>query len=211
MKNIYETKDYVRSYHKNPGARVYNILKNIDVTPQDVIGDFACGSGLLPKALNNRYREYNGIDFSSLFIKECNKWAKQTKPKNTFFFKDDIINFCKNNPNKYTKAFTLDFSEHIYDDEFVEIYKAIRDSMRKNALLVIHTPNKDFLLEKLKYIGIMKQTAGHIGIRNYEEYKRLLQKCGYRDIRIKYLPHYQKILTYFPTAKRARLLITCRK
>lgn len=209
--NIYESERYLEDYHKTPGPRINNILNNIEITDKEIIGDFACGNGLLPKALVNKYEEYNGIDFSSSFIKECNKWVQEAKPRNTYFFKEDIVNFCSKNKSKYTKAFTLDFSEHIYDDEFIEIYQAIRESMKRNALLIIHTPNKDFFLEKLKYIGVIKQTSGHIEVRNMKEYKRLLRKCGYKEIKVKYLPHYNKILSSFPGSRKARLLIICRK
>lgn len=209
--DIYETKKYVEHYHKTPGNRIKNILENIKVEKKDLIGDFACGNGLLPKALNQNYQEYNGVDKSSLFIKECKEWVKENKIKNTYFFKGDIVKFCKQNPNKYTKSFTLDFSEHIDDKEFIKIYTAIKGAMKDKGQLIIHTPNKDFILERIKDIGILRQTSGHIGIRNFNEYKLLLKKCGYKNIKVKYLPHYRRILNILPTSKKARLLITCTK
>ncbi len=207
--DLYETKEYTEHYHKEPGRRISNILENIQLSKKDVIGDFACGNGLLARALNEKYREYNGVDKSSLFIKECKKWVKENNIKNTSFVREDIVKFCKKNVNKYSKAFTLDFSEHIDDNDFIEIYSAIKKSISKQGKLIIHTPNKDFLLEKLKNIGILPQTRGHIAVRNFQEYKILLEKCGYKNIKVKYLPHYQKVLNILPTSKKARLLITC--
>jgi len=207
--NIYETKKYVDHYHKTPGRRIRNILQNIDISREDIIGDFACGNGLLAKALNENYREYNGVDRSSLFIKECKKWVKENNIKQTYFLREDIVKFCSNNVGKYTKAFTLDFSEHIDNKDFIKIYTAIKKAMDKKGQLIIHTPNKNFLLEKLKNLGILPQTSGHIAIRNFEEYDTLLKKCGYKNIKVKYLPHYRKVLNILPTSKKARLLITC--
>lgn len=207
--DLYETKEYVEHYHQKPGTRIKNILENIQLSKKDIIGDFACGNGLLAKALNGNYKEYNGVDKSSLFIKECQKWVKENNIKNTSFVREDIVEFCKKNANKYSKAFTLDFSEHIDDNDFIEIYSAIRKSISKQGKLIIHTPNKDFLLEKLKDMGILPQTSGHIAVRNFKEYKALLEKCGYKSIKVKYLPHYRKIVNILPTSKQARLLITC--
>ena len=183
--SLYETEAYVNSYHSSPGERIYRILELIPTNKNDVIADYACGSGLLASALDNNYRKYCGIDTSSSFIKRAKQMAQERKLRNTNFINMDIIKFAKTHTNKFTKAFTLDFSEHIDNPLFLQIYSEIRKTLKKNGILIIHTPNKDFLLEKLKGLRILPQTSGHIAIRNFEEYEVLLKKCGYKNIKIK--------------------------
>lgn len=207
--NLYESKEYINSYHTVPGKRIRHVLKKIDCSKDDIVVDYACGSGLLAQALYNRYKEYYGIDTSRAFIKKANKLVKERQMKNTFFFCQDIIDFSQNNTNKFSKAFTLDFSEHIDDETFIHIYSAIRESLQDNGMLILHTPNKNFLLEKLKLKGLFPQTNGHIAIRNFDEYKNLLEECSYKNINITYLRHYKNILNLIPSSSKSRILITC--
>lgn len=207
--DLYESADYINSYHKTPGKRIENILKNIEVKETDRIVDYACGSGLLAVALDGYYKEYIGVDTSSLFIENATKFIKENELKNTSFVNKEITSFANNHKNCFTKAFTLDFSEHIDDDNFVKIYTAIKETLKENSLLIVHTPNKDFILEKVKDLGILPQTSGHIGVRNFREYKVLLERCGYKNIEVKYLKHYRGIINILPTSSKARLLITC--
>lgn len=206
--NLYESSEYLKHYHKSPGTRIGNILNNISVSDNDIIADFACGNGLLARALNGKYRQYYGIDTSSLFIKQCNNWVKENKIKDTFFTRKEISIFCEENQQKFTKAFTLDFSEHIDDEIFIQLYSSIRKSLKPNSILILHTPNRDFLLEKLKNKGVLPQTAGHIAIRDFQQYKYLLKKSGFKNIQVKYLSHYKRIVNILPTSSKARLLIT---
>ncbi len=208
---LYETNKYIDSYHSSPGKRIYRVIDSIQINKNDVIADYACGNGLLALALNNHYKEYFGIDTSSSFINKCNQLSKEQNFKNTNFIKADIIEFSKDNHNKFSKAFTLDFSEHIDDPSFIKIYTSIRNTLKKEGLLIIHTPNKDFLLEKLKQKGFLPQTSGHIAVRNSQEYKRLLKKCNFKNIKVSYLNHYKKLPNLVPGSSKSRLLITCTK
>ena len=47
----------------------------------------------------------------------------------------------------FDKAFSLDFTEHIYDEEFLNIFKSIKQTIKKNDELYIHTTNGNYFLE----------------------------------------------------------------
>ena len=65
----------------------------------------------------------------------------------------DIVAFCARHPNHFDAAFALDFSEHIYDDQFLRIFRAIHGSLKPGGSLYLHTPNAEYFMERLRSAG----------------------------------------------------------
>lgn len=219
LRSFYDA-DYVNQYHRKDTGRISKVLSKIELRSTDDVVDYACGNGLLLKEVHDKVRSYNGVDFSEKFIEAANKNKLKLKAKNARYHCMDIIEFSKVNECKFDFAFTLDFSEHIYDDDFLAIYSAIRESLKPGGRLVLHTPNLDFFLELLKVAGVMRQFPEHVSVRSEKQYRKLLGSCGYQNITVSYLPHYVKILkplhilSLIPIIGRyfkARILITCEK
>ena len=103
------------------------------------------------------------------------------------------------------------------DNDFLEIYYSIKKSLKEGGQLYIHTPNGDYFLEILKKLGVIKQITGHVGVRNFRQYKDLLTSIGFTELKVEYIPHYNILglfhfLSYIPIFGkffRARLLIVC--
>ncbi len=208
---------YVQKYHQSDSGRLQHILQHIPISHKDEVADYACGNGLLVDALKTLPKSYWGIDFSSEFIQEAKRRfsSHPVKPK---FICQDIISFTSRHQNQFDWAFTLDFSEHIYDDQFIQIYQAIGHSLKKSGHLVLHTPNADFILERLKsHNWLLRQFPEHIAVRYVGQYQKLLTAAGFTDISVLYLPHYHPLLSWLGIFHscpilghfvRARLLIT---
>ena len=219
LKEFYKG-EYVETYKDKPLYRLERLLKYFECRKADVVGDFGCGDGMLAEVLKDGVAEYRGVDFSEEFIRAARNRISGRNFTNATFECDDIDHFCKRYPNYYDKAFTLDFSEHIYDDVFREVYASIRHSLKDRGKLFIHTPNANFFIEVLKRTGIMRQFPEHIAVRNAEHYVRLLKEVGFEKIDVHYLPHYLGVLAPFHVFSglpllgryfKARLLISCEK
>jgi SAM-dependent methyltransferase len=165
-------------------------------------------------------KAYYGVDFSKEFIDAFRKKIEHsTSAGNIHLFASDILEFCNERPQFFDKAFTLDFSEHIDDTEFMNVYQAIYRSLKKGGILYLHSPNGEYFLEILKNRGVIKQFPEHIGVRCVSSYINMLKEIGFIHIKISYLPHYNILkyfhfLSYLPFIGkyfRARLLITCRR
>jgi 2-polyprenyl-3-methyl-5-hydroxy-6-metoxy-1,4-benzoquinol methylase len=212
--------DYVKSYLKKNISRITRLLPLIDVQRTDVIGDFGCGAGMLLWALADKIAEYHGIDFSEPFIREARRIANERGLHNAGFIAADIVRYCKSNNGKFDKAFTLDFSEHIYDKDFLEIYQAIYSSLKPAGVLYLHTPNGAYFLEAMRNKGILRQRPEHVAVRTAREYARLLEACGFKNISAQIIPHYVfplrqlHVLSFLPGMKDilgARMFIKCGK
>lgn len=200
--------------------RLERLCNIIDFKPTYHVVEYGCGNGIWADMIHDKIRTYIGLDFSKPFISIAKERQKTLNTDNVQFECEDIIEYSKLNNDKFDQAYALDFSEHVYDDDFLSIFNAIKSTIRNNGKLYIHTPNGDYFLERLKKIGLLKQTTGHIGIRNSKQYLKLLSQIGFKEINVKYISHYIKLLSLFHFLSylpiigkffRARLLIECIK
>ena len=180
-------KDYVELFEKrHSDFRIEHLIASINLAPGCNVADFGCGNGMLLPLLTNRVGSYTGIDFSREFIESAEKRKKMLSISNAEFICDDINEFCSKNRSTFDVAFALDFSEHVYDDEWLSILQAINYSLKEGGRLYIHTPNSDFFVERLKKNNIiLKQFPEHIAVRNVKENCCLLEKAGFEITRVK--------------------------
>jgi len=197
--------EYVLSFEKDQSQfRLKNILKNIKFSHSNKVIDFGCGNGMLVPLIINDIQSYTGIDFSKDFIESAKKKFNSFDKEKVNFIHSDISTFCENRSELYDIAFAMDFSEHVYDQEWVEILKSIRKSLKKNATLYMHTPNKSFFIEIMKEKGfILKQFPEHIAVRDETHNISLIESAGFKATKSLHLPHYNILrflhpLSYLP-------------
>lgn len=188
--------DYVEAFESFPIERVERLVPRMNVRPTDRVADFGCGLGWLLHALPS-FGSYDGIDFSPDFIREAEK-LNSGKGK---FYCQDIVDFCRDHQSEYDIATTLDFSEHIDDEAFLRIYSAILTSLKPMGKLYLHTPNGSFFMERLKERGLLEQLRGHIAVRTTGANVRLLGECGFREIRVDRIAHYNVLKYIHPLSK----------
>ncbi len=211
---LYEDRDYVEKYRKKRGeGRLEFLVSKINFSSADEVLDVGCGNGMLYELIRNKVKKYVGIDISKAFIKEClNAFKKENRCS---FFVEDTKKHLRRKV-KYDKIFLFDVVEHVPNKEVQEMFRDIKALLKRNGRLYIHTPNADFFIEVLKKIGVVKQTPGHIAVRDGKEYVSMLKRAGFKHINLRYIPHYNKkikllhIFSYIPIVGRffkARLFI----
>jgi len=216
----YSTDKYIINLEKsNSTDKNENILKNVTLNKNYIVADFGCGIGSLFENLEGRIDKYYGIDYSSVLIEHARKKFSNYLNKRVFFFDEEITEFCKFFNNSFDVAFALDFIEHLYDDDVISIFSSIRNTLKEDGKIVIHTPNGNFFLEILKNRKIIKQLPSHIAVRNLKKLKELLIKAGFKEIKVTVLSHWNILknihfLSFIPLIGKffeARLLIECKK
>ncbi len=199
LKNMHG-KEYVDSFIKLQSKfRLERLIDSIDLKPEYKVADFACGSGMLLPLVSDKVNEYVGVDFSKDFINAAEKNMEALSISNSKFVCGDIIDFCSLNQNAFDAAFAMDFSEHVYDKDWIKILLAIKGSLKPAGKLYIHTPNANFFLEKMKAKNfIVKQFPEHIAVRNPVENVFLIEDCGYTINKLKLIPHYNILRILHP-------------
>lgn len=203
LKELYG-KEYVEEYAARSLFRIQRLMKYIHLNGDYCVADFACGNGMLMSLVAPQVASYIGVDFSEDFIRGANDKKHLLGITNAEFFCSDINDFCSNNIEFFDCAFALDFSEHVYDDEWLVILVNMKKSLKNGGSLYIHTPNSLFFTEILKNHSLfMRHHPGHIAVRSPDENAKLLTKAGYSVKKILLLPHYNSLrfihfLSYIP-------------
>lgn len=212
--------DYVDSFNNSQLlARIERLLALCKVGKDDRVVDFGCGSGLLMGYLAPRAHSYTGVDFSQAFIDTAVARQQRLGIANAGFHCADINRFCRQHQGEFDVAFALDFSEHVYDDEWVQILAAIHSSLKPGGRFYLHTPNREFVVEVLKaHNFILRQFPEHIAVRTPAHNLALLEAGGFRHHTLQLLPHYNMLkwlhwLSWLPLVGRyfkARIFIEAR-
>lgn len=211
---------YVDQYDPHAVQRMRRLLPFIELSGHEVVADFGCGNGVLLEVVGPRVREYVGVDFSEAFVRAAERRRDASGITNGSFSRADIIEFCARHPNAFDAAFALDFSEHIYDDQFLRVFTAIQGTLKPGAPLYLHTPNAEYFMERFKDWGVLEQVEGHVAVRDARQHQALLARCGFPHVEVRYLAHYLPFAARFHRLGalplvgryfRARLFLTCRK
>jgi 2-polyprenyl-6-hydroxyphenyl methylase / 3-demethylubiquinone-9 3-methyltransferase len=213
--------DYVAVLENLPINRLHRLLPYINLRPDYRVVDFACGAGNFAELIHDRVLSVEGIDFSPDFIATAQNRASAQGIRNVNYHCRDIVEFCSEHADEYDVVTALDFSEHIYDEDFLKIFGGAYRILKPGGTLYIHTPNLDFFYERMKGSGLAPQFPQHIAVRNAAQNILLLQQCGFRhgDITWAFLPHFNvfrhlHLLSRFPWIGRwmqAKLMLACTK
>jgi 2-polyprenyl-6-hydroxyphenyl methylase / 3-demethylubiquinone-9 3-methyltransferase len=220
LRAIYD-QGYVDQYDPHAVQRMRRMLPFFELSGSEVVADFGCGNGVLLELIAPRVRDYVGVDFSEEFIRAAERRRDARSIGKGTFQCADLVEFGESHPSQFDAAFALDFSEHIYDDQFVRIFRAIHRALKPDGSLYLHTPNRDYFMERLRERGVvLKQIEGHVAVRTARSNQALLEQCGFAGVQIRYLAHYLRVggalhgLSALPGIGRyfqARLFIHCRK
>jgi len=219
LRALYDQK-YVDQYDIHAVERMRRMLPFFELSGDEVVADFGCGNGVLLELVAPRVREYVGVDFSEAFVRAAERRRDALGIRHGRFHCEDIVAFCARHPNHFDAGFALDFSEHIYDEQFLRIFSAIRGALKQGAPLYLHTPNGEYFMEHLRARGILREIEGHVAVRDAGANQALLAQCGFADIQVRHLAHYLRPAAAFhflgalPLVGRylrARLLLTGRK
>ena len=213
--------DYVKVMESLPIHRLGNLLPLMGLSGDQVLVDLACGPGVLARLVHDKVARYEGVDFSPEFVASATGMVERLGIGNARFHCSDVVDYCLAHPQSADVVTAFDFSEHIYDDEFLRIFSAARDLLKPGGTLHVYTPNGSFFYEWMKNHRLAPQFPQHVAVRTEGQNRRLLEQCGFAAGAIECLnpPHFNVFrhlhaLSRLPGlggAFRAKLYFKCSK
>lgn len=213
--------DYVKVLEAIPMRRLVRLLPLMSFEKTDALVDLACGPGTLSHLVHAQLARYEGVDFSPDFVSSARDWAARLGIGNAFFQCEDVVSYCSSRPETADVVTSFDFSEHIYDEDFLRIFRAAYGLLRPGGRLYLYTPNLDFFYERMKDNGMAPQFPQHIAVRDEAWQRRLLQECGFAPEAIHCaFPSHYNVFRYLHSLSRlpwigrhfrAKLFFTCVK
>jgi 2-polyprenyl-3-methyl-5-hydroxy-6-metoxy-1,4-benzoquinol methylase len=210
--------EYAERFERTHGRRrLLQLIPYMQLNNGQDVVDFGCGNGLLAAEIHSRVQTYTGVDFSAPFIELAVARAASLGATNVRFVHSTIEDFCRQSPERFDVAFAFDFSEHVYDDMWIEIARGIRHTLKPGGTLYVHTPNAGFIVERIKTGQILlKHSPEHVAVRSMADNVRLLESAGFEILNRQFVAHYNVLrflhaltpLPYFGQFLQARLFIT---
>lgn len=127
----YESFDMYQKSH----YRRYEFSKSL-VSPEDLIGDFACGSGYGTIMLSKVCKNVLGVDIDSITINEINK--RYSEIENVSFECKNILDIDYN--NQFDKIISFETIEHFSEEEITIVLEKFSNSLKENGKLIFSTP-----------------------------------------------------------------------
>jgi SAM-dependent methyltransferase len=157
----------------------------LDPRPGDRVLDLGCAAGAITHYLSTFDCDATGIDFEPLAIAK----ARELFPENDFEVADATdLPF---EPNTFDKAVAADFVEHIDDETFLRMCGELRRVLVPGGLFAVYAPNPRHLIERMKERElVLAQNPTHIGLRDEEHMRRVLEFGGFRVLRSEWRPSF---------------------
>lgn len=140
--------------------------KNADIL------DIGVGNGrTLLVMKNSGYENCFGIDIAEELIEESRKKGLKCE------YVKDTGEFLETNKNKYSLIFLLHVAEHIPKDEAVIFFEKVRNSLKKDGVLAIITPN----VQNSFYVGPFWDFT-HVNLFTERSLYQLCEAAGFEKI-----------------------------
>jgi 2-polyprenyl-3-methyl-5-hydroxy-6-metoxy-1,4-benzoquinol methylase len=150
--------------------RYLPLIKNFP--PDAGIIEFGCGPGYFLQFLNdNGFSNTFGIDISG-------QQVEQAKSKNVNANVADVFEFIRTNKKKFDIIFALDFIEHFNKDELLKLFNGFYDTLSKNGIIIMHTPNGEGLFPNQRIYGDLT----HYTIFTPNSLQQILRITNFSDI-----------------------------
>lgn len=214
--------DYYLSLPAESG-RIAAITRLLNLQGNETVCEIGCAAGHFLAAIAPYIGHGTGIDTANAAIRAATRIKDKNNLQNIEFAGISAQDYAAapERRNQCHYVFLMDVTEHINDDDLLDVLAASRQLLKRDGQLVIHTPNLDYWLERLKSKNILPQLEGHIAVRDLTQYVRLLELSGFEVVRQENLPHYRQplrlvdsILLHTPLIGRffaSRLFVVARK
>lgn len=141
----------------------------------DEVLELGCGTGHYTRLLADRVRRIIGVDFSAVAIEKA---LSGTQKPNMELRMADIRDLRIFQDRSFDKIVAIDVLEHLSDNDLRATLAEVKRLMREEAIFVFFTPSGNHWIERMKQKGLVKQVAGHIGVRTEREYRDIVHREG---------------------------------
>jgi len=205
-KQLHDAAYAARLHELEEPRRLKAVLAHHPLPTHAVILDVGCGSGALAEFLGDSIGEYHGVDFSAAFIDRARERFGPSGDTVRHFHCMDVVDFVAGNPGRFDRVYALDVSEHVPDEEWAAMVAAFHRALKPGGMAIIHTPNLDFLIERMKQHNVLlKQFPEHIAVRTAAGNAAFFKRAGFRSVTTTRLPHYN-VLRFLHPLNRVPLI-----
>lgn len=149
--------------------------------------DLGCGMGTFTIETARSGAHAVGIDSMPAALAAAARVARAEQVPGARFVRSDAAHLPVAD-SSMDLVLAADFTEHLDDDTLARVLAEAARVLRTGGRLVIYTPERTHLFERLREHGILRQDSSHIGVRSDVALARAVRDAGFRDVDVTHLP-----------------------
>lgn len=149
--------------------------------------DLGCGMGTFTIEAARAGAVATGVDSMATALRAALRVAAAEGTATTRFVRADAAKL----PFRDASAdvvLAADFTEHLDDETLEHVLAEAARTLAPGGTLVVYTPERAHIFERLRDLGMMKQDSSHIGVRDDRELQAAVSAAGFSDVHVRHLP-----------------------
>lgn len=176
-----------RTRNRFARRRIANVFSLLPDPVGRTLVDLGCGMGTFTVEVAGRGAYAIGVDPAPAAVRAAAAVAAAEGAAAAQFLRADAARL----PIREDAAdivLAADLTEHLDDVTLARILREAARILAPRGRLVLYTPDRHHVFERLRARGIMKQDPSHIGVRTATELRLAVESAGFAIERVVWLP-----------------------
>jgi SAM-dependent methyltransferase len=156
-------------------ANVFSLLP--DIAGRRLI-DLGCGMGTFTIEAASRGAHAIGVDPAPAAVRAAGIVAAAEGADRAHFVRADAVALPLGDASA-DFVLAADLTEHLDDVTLARILREAGRVLTPGGRLVLYTPDRQHIFERLRERGVMRQDPSHIGVRSAAELRRAVENAGF--------------------------------
>lgn len=167
--------------------RIANVFSLLGDVAGSTLADLGCGMGTFTVEAAARGAFAVGVDPAPAAVRAARTVADAERVADAHFVRGDAVALplCDAAVDVVLAA---DLTEHLDDVTLARVLREAARVLRQGGRLVVYTPERQHVIERLRSAGIMRQDPSHIGVRSAAQLARAVESAGLTITRSRWLP-----------------------
>jgi SAM-dependent methyltransferase len=184
-----------RTRNRFARRRIANVFSLLPDTAGLTVVDLGCGMGTFTLEAAGKGAFALGVDAAPAAIHAAAAVADAEGRADARFLRADaaLLPLATDSADVVLAA---DLTEHLDDVTLGRILREAARVLRPAGQLVLYTPDRQHVLERLRDKGILRQEPSHIGVRSAAELAAAVESAGFDVKKVVWLPSHLPLLEY---------------
>lgn len=167
-------------------TRIENVFSLLPPVDGSTVIDLGCGMGTFTIETARAGARAVGIDPAAPALEAACRVARSEAVAAAFVLADAVALPLERDSADVVLA--ADLVEHLDDVTLARILGESRRVLREGGRLVLYTPSRTHIFERLRLAGVMAEDPSHIGLRTEAELSAALAAAGFEVESSRFLP-----------------------
>ncbi|CAN5845505.1 hypothetical protein BH23GEM9_BH23GEM9_04250 [soil metagenome] len=176
-----------RNRNRFARRRIANVFELLPELSGRRLVDLGCGMGTFTIEAAGKGASALGVDPAPAAVSAARRVAAAEMAHGALFVRADAAALPLADAS-VDVVLAADLTEHLDDMTLGRILRDAARSLVNGGTLVLYTPDRQHLFERLRERGIMRQDPSHIGVRSAGELASAVESAGFTVERLEWLP-----------------------